>query len=181
MSNAESTQGADQGRAQAAAQARSLVLKGYPVQLGAWQQEHLDGVQREFVLLDIGNGTGVETNAPTRLLHLARLMRTKYAEDLDESLRVREEAYERGDLTADVPYPAVPGAAELLNAWADVLEAVDRYCEEGELLSLAAPPLLVQLRRWALSELLAQLDGAQPQAWNGPLTRPSPTTEDHLA
>lgn len=160
------TSDADGGRP-----ARRLLLLGYPAQLGAWQREHMDGLERELALVMLAAEDGA-TSAPGRLLSLAAHVRTTYAAELDEPTRQREEAAARGDLRVDISYPAVPGASEIVRAWGDALDAVDRYCEAGDLLSLATPPLLVQLRRWVLGELLAQLDGAEPTPWVGPAERP---------
>ena len=150
---------ADEGRGQ-------IRLLGYPVRLGARQQEHLDEVAREFMLLSISRPE-VREQVPGRLLELLEVLTTRYAEELEGPRRQREAALLEGRESVDLVYPAVPGVREAIADWQSMMREVDAYCRDDELLALATPADVVRLQQWVLGEFLAQLDGQDPTPWPG--------------
>jgi hypothetical protein len=145
----------------------SIVLRGYPVRVGQRQQEHLDEVRREFQLLALSRPE-VRDHVPGRLLELVDTMSVRFSRELEEPRRVREQAVLDGVEQVDLVYPAVPGAAEVMTTWWNVMREVDVYCSNDELLSLATPPDVLALQRWVVSEIVAQAAGAAPTRWAGP-------------
>lgn len=145
-------------------------LLGYPVQLGAQQQEHLDEVTREFVLLSMSRPEARE-QVPGRLLELVDAMTARYATELEAPRRAREQALADGRETVDLVYPASPGIGGAIAGWQTMMREVDEYCRADELLALATPPEVVRLQQWVVEEFSAQLDGGPPTPW--PAARPS--------
>ncbi len=147
---------------------REVVLRDYPVRLGARQSEHLDEGLREFQLLALADPS-VTRDVPGRLMELVEMLYTRYAGDLEGPLATREAALARGDATVDVRYPVPEGAADIVRAWQVVMAEVDEFCRSGDLLSLARPPEVRQLHEWSTEEFLRQLAGEPPRPWTGPL------------
>lgn len=146
----------------------TVVLLGYPVRLGAAQQQHHDEVVREFQLLALGDPS-VRGQVPGRLLDLVDVMARRYAAELAEPQRARDAALLAGWPRVDLRYPVRPGLREVVLAWDAMAREVDDYCRLGNLLALAAPPEVVALRTWVTGQFLRQLDGDEPQPWRGPV------------
>lgn len=144
----------------------SILLLGYPVRLAARQQEHLDEVSREFMLLSLSQPE-VRDHVPGRLLELMDTMSTRYARELEEPRRLRDQALLAGVEQIDLVYPAVPGARDLMTTWWHTMREVDEYCRGDELLALATPPDVLALQRWVVTEIVAQVEGAAPTPWPG--------------
>ena len=141
-------------------------LLGYPVRIGARQQEHLDEVAREFMLLSISR-PAVREQVPGRLLELLDALTTRYSAELEGPRRRREQALLEGRETIDLVYPAVPGLREAVTGWQSMMREVDEYCRDDELLALATPAEVVRLQQWVVEQFLAQLDGQAPTPWPG--------------
>lgn len=141
-------------------------LVGYPVRLGAQQQEHLDEVTREFMLLSISRPEARQ-QVPGRLLELIEALTARYATELEEPRRHREQALVEGRETIELVYPALPGVREAIVVWQSMMREVDAYCRDDELLALATPADVVRLQQWVVAEFLAQLDGQDPTPWPG--------------
>jgi anti-sigma B factor antagonist len=76
-------------------------------------------------------------------------------------------ASERGnehiDLVFEVPEETVEGVRQL----DAMMDTVDEYCRDGDLLTLATPPDLVEFRRWFLGEFVRQIGhGEPPRSWD---------------
>lgn len=143
-----------------------IVLLGYPVRLGARQQEHLDEVTREFMLLSLSQPE-VREQVPGRLLQLVDMLPARYSAELEEPRRLWDQALREGREQIDLTYPAVPGAREIIRGWWDTMREVDGYCRDDALLALETPADVRVLQRWLVDEFLAQLDGAAPTPWPG--------------
>jgi hypothetical protein len=141
-------------------------LLGYPVRIGARQQEHLDEVAREFMLLSMSR-PAVREQVPGRLLELLEALSARYATELEGPRHQREQALVEGRETIDLVYPATPGVREAITGWQSMMREVDAYCRDDELLSLATPAEVVRLQQWVVAEFLAQLDGQDPTPWTG--------------
>ena len=145
-----------------------IVLLGYPVRLGALQQQHHDEIVREFQLLSMSSPES-RTGVPGRLLELVDLLTSTFAAEIAEPQRLRDEALKSGAAQVDLRYPARPGMREAVLAWDTMLREVDDYCRQGTLLALAAPAEVVALRAWTMGEFLCQLDGQPPSPWSAPV------------
>ncbi|MBW3638354.1 MAG: hypothetical protein KY451_00650 [Actinobacteria bacterium] len=145
-----------------------ISLLGYPVRLGALQQQRQDEIVREFQLLAMSIPES-RTQVPGRLLELVGVLTSQFAAEMVEPQRLREQAAASGVAQVDLSYPVRPGMREAVLAWETMMREVDDYCRRGTLLALAAPAEVVALREWTLGEFLRQLDGAQPARWSGPV------------
>jgi hypothetical protein len=148
-----------------------VVLRNLPLPLVAAGQQRHDDLMREFALI-AGSGDAVLDRIPIRLVELSAQMQERYAAFTSSTQSAIAEATRRGDETMDVvfhlPASARPEAAEL----AQLLDEADSYCHQGALLTMAAPPELVALRRWYLGELVRQIGGDEPRPWTGPTRLP---------
>lgn len=142
---------------------REVRLLGFPLSLWARSVEHHEELMREFQLLALSDD---RDGVPRRLVELVDELTTDYASFTDSADAARDDAYARGDAAVDLVYrvpTSVAPAAQRLDAMLDEAEA---FCRSGAaLLTLAAPPEAVALRKWQLSEFVAQLGGASPTPW----------------
>ena len=79
------------------------------------------------------------------------------AAQLEEALAARQPTI---DLDFDLPPDIVDATAHL----GTLLDELDDFCREGDLLTLVTPPDLVAYRRWFLSELEQQIRHQRPPA-----------------
>lgn len=147
---------------------RAVSLLAFPVQLWMATREHTDELLREFTLVAGGREATPDGDVPARLVSLVREVRQQYGAGSDERNAPLFEAAEAGveslDLQMELPVQAAT-AAQRLN---DMLDEADRFCAEGEhLLTLATPPRLVAFRRWYLTQMTTQLEGAPAEPWLG--------------
>jgi hypothetical protein len=144
-------------------------LIGLPLSVHVLTQEHHAELMREMYLIahpsdELADSTHLEL--PARLLALVdelgrQFARFTTAQDL-RLIAAVEEGLEEIDIAYELPLAGGPAAQHL----ADILDEVDDYCRAGRhLLTLATPPELVAYRRWFLSQLVEQLDGAPPTSW----------------
>lgn len=151
------------------ADGRTAVLRDYPLRLWVQQQEYTDGLLREFNLLLIGERSGeLRTAAPGQLIELADMFTSRFGPLLDMIAEQRQQAVDRGLDRVDSPVPLVDGTPHLLEKVRVVLDGVDAFCRDGELLLLPRPPELIALADWTRGELNAQYAGAEPTPWPGP-------------
>ena len=146
-------------------------LRNFPTALGKRQDEHLEELQREIQLIALSLATRAPTihQMPPALSALVAQLYEHYSAELDEPTRRRQDAFDRGEESLTVTYPIVAETREVALAWREMMEQVDTYCRDGQLLALETPPDLVALRTWVLQEFLSQLDGNAPREWTGPL------------
>lgn len=146
----------------------TAVLRDYPLRLWLRQQEHTDGLLREFQLLLGGKDVGSSTSAPAQLLQLAEMFTTRFGALINTINEERHAAVDAGRDRMDSHVPLPEGTPQLLEQVAHVMRLVDDYCRAGNLLTLARPPELIAFSEWSLGELTAQYEGAEPTPWPGP-------------
>lgn len=147
----------------------SAVLRDYPLRLWAHQQEHTQGVLREFELLLGGESSRLlKGSAPGQLVELASMFTTRFGPLLDAINSERQEALDRGLDRIDSHVPLVEDTPALLEQVHRVLEAVDAFCRGGSLLTLPREPLMVRFADWVHEELVRQYEGGEPTPWPGP-------------
>lgn len=140
-------------------------LLRYPLRLGARATQYYNDVFREFALIAADSDP---TAVPVRLLALVDALGRRYAPQVEHEAE-RDEALARGETARDfvLRLPDSVGAASReLDA---MLDESDRFCEEGVLLTLAAPGDVVAFRRWYLDEIARQCAGEPARAWPGAL------------
>ncbi len=144
-------------------------LINYPVRRGLRQQQYYDELLRELNLMMISShqSRSYELHAPQKLLDVIDAMVNTYVDVINSAAEQRAAAYARGDRAMTLVYPMVPGTKEFVTAFADSMDSVDHFCRSGNLLTLATPPELLELRRWSVSEFLRQAEGQEPRPWTG--------------
>lgn len=147
-------------------QVQEIRLVGYPVRLGAQQQEHLDEVTREFMLLSLSRPQA-EDQVPGRLLELVDALTSRWAAELEAPRAARDRALRDGRERIDLVYPVLEGVRGAVTGWVAMMREVDAYCREDELLALETPPDVVALQEWVAAEFVGQLDGRPPTPWAG--------------
>ena len=147
-------------------------LVGVPLRVRARLMQHLEGLQRELALVQIGGERGAGNSLPRRLLELAVELETTYAPYRAQRARDMEDALAAGAEFFDAEYPATPRSAAFIRHLSDVLEEADDFCRaEQHLLTLPATEELVAFRRWIFGEILRQLAGEEPRPWHASASR----------
>ena len=151
----------------------TVVLQGYPVELGLSVAEHVEDWMREFALMALARDAGTTGHeVPQRLQDMVRHLSGRYARELSAPDRERAAAAARGDATVDLVYPLREESAQAAVAWRELLHEVDRYCAAEELLTLQRSPQQVALVEWLTEEFVRQSAGEPPRPWDG--ARPGP-------
>jgi serine phosphatase RsbU (regulator of sigma subunit)/anti-sigma regulatory factor (Ser/Thr protein kinase) len=124
-----------------------------PVDLLAAHVTHVEGQLRELTLLRGGAGVLTALGArPERALRVSG-HRSPLLIQLQQAQAAGQSRFE---FVPDLALSAVEGCREYLA----VMEEVDGCCEAEQLLAMASPPELCQLRRWLLGELIAGVQRA---------------------
>jgi hypothetical protein len=135
-----------------------------PTRLWAKNQEHIDGVLREFA--HIAHSEAQEPGAtPARLLALVESVQGRYGRFAAAPRQEISDALSRGRSTVDVTYRVPVDAADAAGALDALLDEADEFCRAGALLSLASPPEVIRYRRWLLREFRRQIAGEPPTPW----------------
>lgn len=134
-------------------------LLGLPVDVHRRAAEHNDGVVREFQLVSLDPDT-----APARLIALSAEL-DRYSQFTAGPGAELEQALSDGRQSVDLCYEVPASARQAAVRLGEVLDDVDAYCEDGGMLSLAAPAEIRQYRRWFIGQFVDQIDGAEPVPW----------------
>jgi len=148
------------------------VLRNFPLRVWHRQQEYTHDLLREFQLLTSSRDGGREPAAhdvPAKLLAVADEFLSKYGSYSTRIAQDREAALRRGEVAIDSSVPLPAETPSLVASIRVLLAEVEDYCRRGDLLTLAAPPDITELREWTLSEMLRQFDGKRPVPWSGRL------------
>jgi hypothetical protein len=139
-------------------------LLGMPV--AAYQRacQHDDELLRELTLAHSGQ-PAVRCAPPAGLRELIEELEDRFELYSDAPQAHVEAAVARGDSTVDITVAVSPDARARALGVASSLAAADEYCHRGDLLTLAAPPPVVELREWYLRQIVDQLDGRAPTPW----------------
>ncbi len=137
-----------------------------PVQVWRIATEHAEELTREMQLLAIhDDGETQHPHVPTRLTELVETLSRRFAGVSEEQDRQIAAAADAGLASIDVTYHLPPEAAQASRTLATMLDEADEFCRSGDLLTLATPPEAKAYRDWFLTEVAAQLTGAQPTPW----------------
>ena len=149
----------------------TVELRRLPVELQTRASEHMQELQREFVLIAEGlQHTDGPSALPRRLLDLVDALQRRYGGFTVEQEDALDAALRDGVPTLDLTFAVPPDAAGAASALGALLDEADEYCREGRhLLTLATPPDLLAFRRWYLTQFVDQIAGRPPAAWDGPL------------
>ncbi|MGH8928742.1 MAG: STAS domain-containing protein [Acidimicrobiia bacterium] len=139
-------------------------LRGIPVQIWLRATAHLDGLQREFAIME---GNLPRHSIPNRLTTLIEELRGRFGGFSDSTWDELRLAAERGDESTDLTFTVPVDAAAASRQLSHMLDEVDEYCRSGhELLTLATPPDIAKFRKWILDEFIGQIErGYEPTTW----------------
>lgn len=147
------------GTSAASAVGTPVRLVGIPARLVLTSAANLDDLVREFRLAAVpGEGFHEDlADLAERFLAMTTGVRQPFRE---AAVAAVEEGRRLLDVRVDVPGPVVPS----LRAFRDVVDEIVRYCDEGNLLSIAPAPEITAFRRWYVDEIERQFEGAPPRA-----------------
>ena len=142
-------------------------LLQYPVELGRATVEHVEEWMREFRLIAIAEESDAgQHHVPAQLLAMVAALRERYATELSEPDRLRDEAAARGEPSVDLWYPVRDETEQTVLGWQQMVTAVDSFCAAQALLTLQRSPEVVELQDWVVEQFLSQLRGEPPRPWS---------------
>jgi anti-anti-sigma factor len=143
-------------------------LLALPIAIHRRSGEHHETLRRELELLQLAEHPD---GVAARLRALGEELAGRYGGLNDTSDQLLAHALadpdaDSVDLRYDLPRAAVADVERL----AELLDELDRYCAERDLLTLVTPSEGLAYRRWFLAELVEQLrDGRAPRPWSAAL------------
>ncbi|MCU1490730.1 MAG: putative sensor protein [Acidimicrobiaceae bacterium] len=141
-------------------------ILGLPVAVYLSAREHNDALLREFrYLLPEHDPRRGASEVPARLVTLAEEVRTRFAREGGAMRSQVEAAVAAGRLTVDLELSVPRQGWEALTRLTALLVEADRYCERGELLTLATSDELRRFRTWYAAQIAAQMSGEPPTPW----------------
>jgi anti-sigma regulatory factor (Ser/Thr protein kinase) len=157
-------------------------LLNFPLQVFVEAREHHDELLRELTLLSLRPPEALSLRPPEarhargplpqRLNQLVDLLGRRFGASGERGHQSRDSAIARGDLVADLTYQVTPGAVAALVHLDALMDEADRYCDDGWLLTMPCPELVVRFRHWYTDEFARQLAGRSPTPWDGRLSLP---------
>jgi hypothetical protein len=139
-----------------------VVLRSMPGPLWLAAREHHNTLMREFSLYE----------QVVRATH-GRVPEPLVAADRARSLVLAALRAATGGPSVDLVLTVRPEQARWFEALRDVLDRAEQLALAGALLAPPGPKEIIGVRRWACGQVLAQLRGAAPTAWTGPVELPA--------
>ena len=143
---------------------REVRLLGFPLRLHQRAVEHHEELMREFRLMSLDPPRAGDV--PHRLVQLIAELTAVYGGVSSATDAERDAALARGEESVDLTYRVPPEVAEACLRLDEMLDEADEFCRADHLLTLAAPPDAVVMRKWYLGEFVSQLAGAEPTPWS---------------
>lgn len=134
------------------------------VPLDRWQRARVwfEGLLREFDILVIDT----DHATPRELLEFVNETRDRFSRFTEGSNAALEEAYQLGLSSTDIELALPPEAAPVARRLWDQIQEADEYCRRGDLLTLTLDDDLRGYVSWYLHEVVNQLEGSEPRAWD---------------
>jgi anti-sigma regulatory factor (Ser/Thr protein kinase) len=137
-------------------------LAGCPVELSLRQDEHLDELVRELQLISADRDNSRSQALAAQIQDL--LISPAHARFTGR--RLAEQARAEGRDTVDIDMAMPHEFSSMVVRLQQAVTAADELCEQMQLLTLASPPEIRELRAWMTHELVAQIErGATPVTW----------------
>ena len=140
----------------------NVVIRSLPLAIYIASEAHNDALMREFALISLD---GQAPSLPRQLLELVDEIQRYFGPQVSASRAQIAAAVERGDAFIDLHIRMHPRNRTFVERIVALLEEADRFCREGDLLTLAASEEVIRFRDWYLGQVLAQMDGAEPTPW----------------
>lgn len=144
-----------------------IELLGLPLDVHRRASEHGETLRRELSLV---HHAASPDGVPARLHELGLELAKRYGglnNEPDE--RMAQAVADLEATTVDISYRLPSAAAADFERLAGMLDELDQYCADRDLLTLVTPPEALAYRRWWLAEAIEQLrDGRPPRPWSDP-------------
>jgi hypothetical protein len=142
---------------------RRVLLLNVPTDLQVHSMRHLDDLLHELHIMQAGVETGQVEPGP-RLAALMSQILEAYTPARGAVWEQTEAALAQGLEVVDIEVELPPEAASAVPALAELLDEADQMCRTLELLTLAAPPEVAELRRWVGEQIVAQVARSEQPA-----------------
>ncbi|MDP1820778.1 MAG: STAS domain-containing protein [Acidimicrobiales bacterium] len=138
-------------------------LLGLPVEVHRCASQHSEALRRELSLLE---HTSDPDAAPARLQALSDELARRYGGlTVGQDERLAQAVIDQEE-TIDLAYELPLEVADACDDLGALLDELDQFCLEGDLLTLVTPPEALAYRRWFLGEFSSQLrERRPPQPW----------------
>lgn len=134
-----------------------------PVALWLRCRDWLDSLLREFDIIV----ADADEAAPRDLVEFVESASSQFGQFTVTVPRRVEAAKERGDAYVDLEISLPAEAADAAAEFMRLIDAADRFCRRGDLMTLALDDELRSYLDWYLGEIRAQLAGSEPRPWEG--------------
>jgi anti-sigma regulatory factor (Ser/Thr protein kinase) len=142
-------------------------LLGLPLHVRAQFLQHAEELLRELALVQLEAGQDSQPSLSPRLLQLASELADHWAPFQAQPAAVVAAALAAGMDTCDVTYTVPLRIDSFFRRVAQLLDEADDLCRREEhLLTLPAPPEVVDYRRWLFGQFREQLSGQAPRPWH---------------
>ena len=135
---------------------RRVRLLRVPTELQVRNMRHLEDLVHELQILQAGADSG-QAEVGAGLAALMGGILEAYSPARDAARQQAETARTEGrpvvDIEVELPAEAAAAAPHLVG----LLDEADRMCQQLELLTMAAPPDVKELRRWISDQIVAQV------------------------
>lgn len=135
-------------------------LLGVDVPLYASLDRQYNELRRELRLLSLSHQSDYPLAGD--LTAMFADFERQFPETYTEQIRA---AQAEGRPRIDMVFPLVPEAGPIFETMTEMFDVADAFCSAERLLSLARTSQQRELHLWLLGELISQLEGASPQAW----------------
>lgn len=147
---------------------KTIRMVDVPARLMVASEQQLSDLVREAQLAVAGPAPALPGGRRTTALMQAISDRYAGQRGMGWSRAVQALSEGRDLITFEVPVP--PEIGEDARVFLGLIEDAEELCRQGRLLVMPAPEELRFFRRWAVDEVLRQLDGAEPSPYPGPVT-----------
>ena len=142
-----------------------MALLAVPVDALVRAQAAYEELFREFRLVVERDPAGTSRAIQGRLLALVEELGTRFSGFTSGADQEWRDAVARGEKTVDLHYRLPRDVGAACRQYDALLDEADEFCRAAALLTLAAPPEVVALRKWVLEEFVRQAEGAAAVAW----------------
>ncbi len=142
---------------------RRVRLLRVPTALLDDHRRHLEDLVHELHIVVAGAESGAVEGGGGPAPIVSEML-DAYSRSGDFVSRQAEAAASRGNGVVDIDIEVHPSVATGAPRLVELLEEVDRMCRDRELLTVAAPPEVAELRRWMCAQIVAQVErGEEPE------------------
>jgi anti-sigma B factor antagonist len=140
-------------------------LVDLPVEVHRRSSEHREALRRELAFIEHAQAPDA---VPARLHALTTELTARYGATTAAQSNQLLGAVAAGEERIELEYELPPDIVDATARVGALLDELDDFCREGDLLTLVTPPDVRAYRLWILEELTAQIrEGRAPRPWPG--------------